>query len=364
MINKIQIEGFKSIKKLSLDLKSVNVLIGSNGVGKSNFISFFKLVNNIYEERLENYSMRKGAESLLHFGSKNTFEIKSRIEFDNTNAYIFSLQPTNSNGLFLAYENGAFNSEKGVQFTYKNTWFSESVSHNSKESKLKNSKGNISKYVNSYLDSFKIYHFHDTSDSSPLRTPATLNDNVLLREDGGNLAAFLYLLQEKHNKHFKRIEHIIKSVAPYFERFQLQPDRLNEERINLEWTEINHPDFLFNASHFSDGTLRFIALATLLMQPDMPEIIIIDEPELGLHPVAINTLAGLIKKASVRSQIIISTQSVNLVGNFEPENIITVDRLENQSVFNRLAKENLEDWLSDFTLGDLWLKNIIKGQPY
>ncbi|MFK7101058.1 AAA family ATPase [Flavobacterium oreochromis] len=364
MINKIQIEGYKSIKKLSLDLKSVNVLIGSNGVGKSNFISFFKLVNNIYEQRLENYSMRKGAESLLHFGSKNTYDIKSRIEFDNTNAYIFSLQPTSSNGLFLAYENGAFNSEKGVQFTYKNTWFSESVSHNSKESKLKTSKGNISKYVNSYLDSFKIYHFHDTSDSSPLRTPAILNDNILLREDGGNLAAFLYLLQEKHNKHFRRIEQVIKSVAPYFERFQLQPDRLNEDRINLEWTEINHPDFLFNASHFSDGTLRFIALATLLMQPDMPEIIIIDEPELGLHPVAINTLAGLIKKASVRSQIIISTQSVNLVGNFEPENIITVDRLENQSVFNRLEKENLEDWLSDFTLGDLWLKNIIKGQPY
>lgn len=364
MINKIQIEGFKSIKKMSLDLKSINVLIGSNGVGKSNFISFFKLVNNIYEERLENYSMRKGAESLLHFGSKNTNEIKSRIEFNNTNAYVFSLQPTNSNGLILAYENGAFNSEKGSEFSYKGTWFPKVISYNSKESKLKNTAGPVAKWVNKYLDSFKIYHFHDTSDSSPLRTPATLNDNVLLREDGGNLAAFLYLLQEKHNKHFKRIEHIIKSVAPYFERFQLQPDRLNEERINLEWTEINHPDFLFNASHFSDGTLRFIALATLLMQPDMPEIIIIDEPELGLHPVAINTLAGLIKKASVRSQIIISTQSVNLVGNFEPENIITVDRLENQSVFNRLEKENLEDWLSDFTLGDLWLKNIIKGQPY
>ncbi|NHM04859.1 AAA family ATPase [Flavobacterium celericrescens] len=364
MINKIQIEGFKSIKKTSLDLKSINVLIGSNGVGKSNFISFFKLVNNIYEQRLENYSMRKGAESLLHFGSKNTYEIKSRIEFDNTNAYIFSLQPTSSNGLILAYENGAFNSEKGSEFTYMGTWFSKPISHNSIESKLKNTTGGVAKWVNSYLDSFKIYHFHDTSDSSPLRTPAILNDNVILKEDGGNLAAFLYFLKEKHNKHFKRIEHVIKSVAPYFERFQLQPDRLNEDRINLEWTEINHPDTLFNATHFSDGTLRFIALATLLMQPDMPEIIIIDEPELGLHPVAINTLAGLIKKASAKSQIIISTQSVNLVGNFEPENIITVDRMENQSVFNRLEKESLEDWLSDFTLGDLWLKNIIKGQPY
>lgn len=364
MINHIHIDGYKSIKKASFSLDPINVLIGSNGVGKSNFISFFKMVNNIYEERLENYSIRKGAETLLHFGSKNTSEIKGRLEFDNTNAYGFTLQPTDSNSLILADETGYFNSEKGSQFSYRNTWFPQNISRNSKESKIRTSKGSIPNYINSYLAGFKIYHFHDTSDSSALRTPAVLNDNVILKEDGGNLAAFLYLLQEKHNKHFKRIEHVIKSVAPYFERFQLQPDRLNEERINLEWTEINHPDVLFNATHFSDGTLRFIALATLLMQPDMPEIIIIDEPELGLHPVAINTLAGLIKKASAKSQIIISTQSVNLVGNFEPENIITVDRIDGQSVFNRLEKGNLEGWLSDFTLGDLWLKNIIKGQPY
>lgn len=143
----------------------------------------------------------------------------------------------------------------------------------------------------------------------------------------------------------------------------MQAKLATPNRINLEWTEINHPDILFNATHFSDGTLRFIALATLVMQPKTSQVILIDEPELGLHPVAINTLAGLIKKASAKSQIIISTQSVNLVGNFEPENIITVDRVDGQSVFNRLEKENLEGWLSDFTLGDLWLKNIIKGQP-
>lgn len=364
MINHIHIDGYKSIKTASFSLDSINVLIGSNGVGKSNFISFFKMVNNIYEERLENYSIRKGAETLLHFGSKNTKDIRGRLEFDNTNAYGFTLQPTESNSLIIADETGYFNSEKGSQFTYQGAWFPKNISRNSKESKIRITKNNINSYINDYLSSFKIYHFHDTGDSSPLRTPADLNDNIALREDGANLAAFLYFLQEKHEKHFRRIEYIVKSVAPYFERFQLQPDRLNEQRINLEWTEINHTDILFNASHFSDGTLRFIALATLLMQPNLPEVILIDEPELGLHPVAINTLAGLIKKASAKTQIIISTQSVNLVGNFEPENIITVDRVEGQSVFNRLEREKLEGWLSDFTLGDLWLKNIIKGQPY
>lgn len=364
MINKILIEGYKSIKKLDISLGDINVLIGANGVGKSNFISFFKMVNTIYEERLENYSLKKGANNLLYFGAKTTESINGRIEFNETNAYEFQLSPTNSGNLLLDFERGWFNSEKGRDFSYSGTWFSTSISYNVKESKLKDSKGAISKYIDSYLDSLKIYHFHDTSDNAPLRRPSLLTDNISLREDGGNLASFLYYLQEKHNKHFKRIEHIIKSVAPYFDQFNLIPDRLNETVINLEWREVNNPDIPFNAIHLSDGTLRFIALTTLLMQPNMPEIIIIDEPELGLHPVAINTLAGLIKKASAKSQIIISTQSVNLVDNFEPKDIITVDRVEGQSVFKRLEGESLDAWLADFTLGDLWLKNIIKGQPY
>jgi predicted ATPase len=228
MINHIHIDGYKSIKEANFALDPINILIGSNGVGKSNFISFFKMVNNIYEERLENYSLRRGAETLLHFGSKNTHEIKGRLEFDNTNAYGFTLQPTDSNSLILADETGSFNSEKGSQFSAPGAWYTKNISRNSKESKLRTSKSSISNYINSYLVNFKIYHFHDTSDSSPLRTPADINDNSILREDCANLASYLYYLQELHEKHFRRIEFLIKSVAPYFERFQLQPDRLNE----------------------------------------------------------------------------------------------------------------------------------------
>ncbi|PZW40614.1 putative ATPase [Mesonia algae] len=365
MINKIEIKGFKSIKELDLNLKPINVLIGSNGVGKSNFISFFKLVNNIYEQRLENYSIKRGAENLLHFGRKESKEISGYLEFDYKNAYGFNLEGTDNNTLFLNEEITYFNKSKGgLTDFYGGGWSWNVINSNSKESVLKNNNKGISYYVNNYIRNFKIYHFHDTSDTSALRTPAMLNDNISLREDAGNLAAYLYLLQEKQTKYFKRIEHTIKSIAPYFEKFELQPDRLNEERINLEWREINHPDTPFNANHFSDGTIRFIALTALLTQPNLPEVIIIDEPELGLHPVAINKLAGLIKKASVKCQIIISTQSVNLVSNFDPEDIITVDRFNNQSVFNRLEDKDLNKWLNDFSLGELWLKNIIKGQPY
>ena len=365
MINRIKIEGYKSIKKLDLELKPINILIGSNGVGKSNFLSFFKLVNNIYEQRLQGYVAKQGgADNLLHFGRKVTEQINGTLYFDYKNSYVFELFSDSENLLIISNDRGGFNSEYGTTFTYKDTWFYTYFTQYSKESNVIKEKKGIGSWVNTYLNSFKKYHFHDTGENSPLRSSSQVDDNKYLKENGSNLPAFLYYLQEKYPKSFNRIEKTIKSIAPYFDRFELSPDRLNESMIKLEWKEVNQPDGYFNASHLSDGTLRFIALATLLMQPDLPEVIIIDEPELGLHPFAINKLSGLIRKASATSQIIISTQSVNFVDNFEPEEIITVDREKNnESVFNRLESENLNNWLSDYTIGDLWQKNVIKGQP-
>ena len=369
MINHIHISGYKSIKKLTLDLTPINVLIGANGAGKSNLISFFKLLYNIYEQRLENYTLKKGPENLLYFGRKVTKHITGGFCFEEKDMYLFRLDSTGIGSLFISnerlpiYEKVSDYSEN-EPYNLRDWETNHYTNSNSKESRLKNSNDEIVKKVSDYLASFQVYHFHDTSDTSNLKVPSHINDNIILREDGGNLPSFLYFLQKRYFKHFKRIEQTIKSIAPYFERFELQPDRLNIERINLEWREINHPDTPFNARHLSDGTLRFIALVTLLMQPNLPKVIIIDEPELGLHPFAINMLSGLIKKASSKSQMIISTQSVDLVSSFDPEDIITVDRIENESVFNRVDGKKLKKWLDDFSLGELWLKNIIKGQPY
>jgi predicted ATPase len=190
-----------------------------------------------------------------------------------------------------------------------------------------------------------------------------LNDNRSLRENGRNLAAFLYYLQQKHPQSFQRIENQIRSVAPFFDRFDLEPDRLNETQIELRWLE-KGSDAYFNAYDLSDGTLRFMALTTLLMQAELPKTIIIDEPELGLHPFAINKLAAMIKRAAAQgSQVIVSTQSVGLIDNFEPEDIITVDREDDQSVFRRFDSEELKEWLEDYTLGELWNKNVIGARP-
>ncbi len=354
MLQNIKIEGFKSIKTMDLMLRPINLLIGSNGVGKSNFISFFKLVNVIYEQRLQQYSLKNGVDNLFHYGRKNTNEIKGYLNFGN-NAYEFNLLPSDEGTLFIGQEDSILNN----QAQYRKSFYNQNI----KESLIKHRGSYRNVYLSEQLESYKIYHFHDTSNSAPLRSTANINDNRSLREDGGNLAAYLYYLQEKHPMNFKRIEKIIQSIVPFFDNFNLAPAFLDDDRILLEWNEKEHPESYFNASHLSDGSLRFIALVTLLMQPNLPNVIIIDEPELGLHPTAINKLAGLIKSAAAKDcQIIVATQSVTLLNNFEAEDIVTVDKIDDQSDFSRLDTASLSKWLDDYSIGELWSKSIIKGQ--
>ena len=197
-------------------------------------------------------------------------------------------------------------------------------------------------YIINDLKSWTIYHFHDTSDSAKIKQTCKLDDNAKLRSDASNLPAFLYAMKKKNPDNFENIEDTIRQVAPFFNKFNLNPSFLSQNDIRLEWLEKGSDDY-FNAASLSDGTLRFICLAALLLQPKLPGIIFLDEPELGLHPFAINVLAGLLKKASKKTQVIVATQSVTLVNQFDSENIFIVDREDNQSVFKHLANEDIEN---------------------
>lgn len=358
MINRIEIHNFKSIRVMNMELKPINILIGANGAGKSNFIGFFKLLRNMYQQNLQNYvADEAGADNVLYFGLKTSDFLSGLVEFDGTNRYYFNLNPNQEGYLYVKREATQYYHGYGQQ-----KWDDVELEVAKSESVLKLKDHGRYKYLKSYMSSFKVFHFHDTSKTSKIKQTCLITDNQFLREDGSNLAAYLYALQQTHPKNFTRIEMLVRSVAPYFEQFDLKPDRINPDMIRLEWKE-KGSDAHFTAKHLSDGSLRFIALATLLLQPQAPQVIIIDEPELGLHPFAINKLAGLIKKASATTQIIISTQSVNLVDNFEPEDIVTVDRANGQSEFNRQSSETLKDWLTDYSISDLWNKNVIGGRP-
>ena len=353
-LDSIKIKGFKSIKDIDLQLDFLNVFIGPNGAGKSNFISVFTLLHNIVDGNLGQFvEISGGAEFMLHYGSRVTSEMDISLSFGG-NDYHCNLIPTEDDRLIFAKEEYSYLSALNKLIN------DESSESQYRETRLKHSAN--TEYITKNIRNWSIYHFHDTTQYSLIKKKSRIDDNKPLKHDASNLAAFLYYLQQRHPEHYKNIVGTINMVAPFFDNFKLEPDRLNPELIKLEWQE-KGSDLYFDANSLSDGTLRFIALATLLMQPELPSMILLDEPELGLHPFAINLLGGMLRSASTKSQIIISTQSVSLINQFDPEHIVVAERVKGESVFKRLNKEELEVWLEDYTLGEIWEKNLIGGRP-
>jgi predicted ATPase len=362
-LKRIRLEGYKSIRKLDLELKSLNVLIGANGAGKTNLISAFTLLNEIVKHRFRVFVKRGGgADNFLHFGIKNTERISIKLDF-GANSYELDLLPTDDDSFLIEHEYTVFNNT--IQ---REGPFRKSLGSGHSETNLiryaEDWKEKVPQYVLAALRTWKVYHFHDTSSSAKVRRSGDLNDNVELRPDAANLAAFLNRIKVQFPEQYTLLVKTIRIVAPFFDDFSLRPDPLAEERIRLEWRELDS-DVYMNAMALSDGTLRFICLATVLLQPSelRPASVVIDEPELGLHPYAIDVLAGLIKQAASKMQVIVSTQSVQLLNNLSVNDIIVVNLRDGVSEFTRLNDESFSEWISEYSLGELWEKNVLGGRP-
>jgi len=357
----ITIQGFKSIASVEkLALRPINVVIGPNGSGKSNFIGVFSFLHAIREGRLRAYVTEAGgAEKILHFGSKTTKEIYFDLSFnDAVYRYELKLSLTADDGLYPSAESACFEPFNEVKIPLA--------------ARERGREANISGFgsdgfpdrIREHLGRWRIYHLHDTSSYSPMRKTAKVDDNDFLRHDGSNLAAFLYFLRERHENSYRLIQRTVQRVAPFFDDFQLKPLKLKPDDIKLEWRH-KRSDQYFDASSLSDGTLRFIALTTLFLQPEKfrPSVILVDEPELGLHPYAIEMLASLIRQASAGTQVIVSTQSSLLLDYFAPEDVLVANRVDGATQITRLESDRLEAWLKDYSLGQLWEKNELGGRP-
>ncbi|MFN7920337.1 MAG: AAA family ATPase [Bryobacteraceae bacterium] len=360
-VDTLTIEGFRSIRKLEkFPMRPLNVLIGSNGAGKSNFVAFFRLLRELVEQRLQ-LALAKtegGADGCLYLGPKVTQRLFAGVSFGR-NGYKFALEPGSGNQLVFA--------DESVFFRGDYTREPRSLGSGHAESKLKRFaqlKDPVPSYVYQGISSWVVYHFHDTSLLSGVRREHEIHDNESLRHDASNLAAFLYRLGETDRGCYEHIRDVVRLAAPFFDDFKLRPSVSGaESRIRLEWTQ-KGSDYPFQPHQLSDGTLRFICLATALLQPAAPATLIVDEPELGLHPYALALLGDLVAKAkTAKRQVILSTQSSLLLDCFEPEDVVVVERSGAESTFRRLEAADLSEWLDEYSLGELWQKNILGGRP-
>ncbi len=377
-LKSINLKGYKSIDSISgasIEFGDITILLGANGVGKSNLVSFFSMLNHMMNGSLQNYIAEQGyADSLLHFGSKVTRELFANIEFvDDTATDKYQFRLTHAAGdilifteevLSLQINNGSKTHTLSLNPAVRESDLLEQVKRPAKlEKKI------LALAILYLLKNCKVFHFHDTSMNARVRGQGYIEDNQYFKSDGENLAAFLFRLKENPETlpYYSKTVRYIQKVMPQFGDFDLVPSERNKNYIVLNWRSKNNSQYLFGPHQISDGSLRFMCLATLLLQPQslLPKVIILDEPELGLHPSAISYFAGMIKSASKHAQIVIATQSPRLVDEFELENIVIAERSadSDSSIFSRKDPNALASWLEEYSLSEMWEKNIIGGQP-
>lgn len=362
-LKSLTIKGYKSIKCLdTFAPNSINVLIGPNGAGKSNFISFFKFLSwmlNSDGKLQEHVAYLGGANDILHDGADATKSIDAQVQIETVsgiNEYSFSLMFAKPDKLVFREEKYRFSAKR---FSGESRWSSCGVGH--EEARLPEVNNPTATVILNLLRKLIVYQFHNTSDTAPMRLKWSTSDSRWLKQNGENLGSFLFRLQNDEKPYYSRIVKYIRLVLPFFDDFELY-DEFGS--ILLRWKE-KGTSKVFNAGQASDGMLRTIALISLLAQnpKDLPTVLFLDEPELGLHPSAIDAVAGLIKAASSQCQVFIATQSISLVNNFDLVDLVVIDRKSRSSEFSRPDSENLKLYLEEFSTGQIWEKNIIGGRP-
>ena len=332
----------------------LNVLIGANGAGKTNFVRFFELLGHMFDTNkgFQNYVAARGrADAFLFRGMKTTPELSAHLKFGR-NEYKFTLRAADDRSLFFAQESAPFHGQ----------WITENDMGNGHLESLIARHPNTAakKWVVETIRDWRVYHFHDTSPAAAVMGICNIVDNVMLHGNAANLGAVLMRMESANPSSFAQITETVRQVAPFFGEFVLR--EVAPGQTQLLWKD-RHSDLVYYPNQLSDGTLRYICLATLLLQPNPPYTIIIDEPELGLHPYAIKLLASLLHEASERCQVIVSTQASLLLDELSPEQVIVVNQHDGESTLERLDPEKLADWLQEYTLGQLWEKNELGGLP-
>jgi hypothetical protein len=305
-----------------------------------------------------------GASAILHDGPRVTPQIEAHLEIETgrgINEYRFRLGYAADDTLIFLEEQFRFSASNRPGRNPK--WTDLGAGHRTPKllTRSQDSQNKTQSTILHLLRGLGVYQFHDTSDHARIKQRWSLENDRYLQGDAGNIAPFLIRLRERKPEYYIRIIDTIRQLAPFFDDFVLEIDFDN---VILRWREIGS-DIILGPNQASDGSLRAISLITLLLQPpdSMPSMIVIDEPELGLHPFAVRVIAGLIRSVSISRQCIVATQSPEFLNEFDADQVIVTERPGRASVFRRLSELELDNWLKDYSLSELWDMNILGGRP-
>ena len=367
-LGKLTIRGFKSIRELEdfdlefkpisgledFEQRNLNILIGANGSGKGNLIAAIQMLKAQAAGTLESYiASNGGVSALLHNGSKpaNKIELEASI---SSNSYKLSITPKPDGSYELAESASPHIASK-------------TEPEDAEDDRLLAVQQDVAAYpsegakesVHQSINSWRMYHFHDTGPTAAMRRPGLIQDNEHLRPDASNIAPYLLRLRDEHPSTYKRVLYGWHHIAPFLDDPILETHKVGREtKVSLAW-KAKGSSCTMQARHLSGGVMRFLCLAAALWHKNYPPMIVVDEPELGLHPDPVDLAYELIECAARHTQVITATQSTLLLRECAIEDVVVVRRKDDQSTFEKLKHDDFKAWLEDYSVSGLWLMNVI-----
>lgn len=354
-VNEVTIQGFRSLREVSkLKLTRLSVLAGLNGTGKSNVLRFFELLSEFQSRKTQHCLRQRTFENDKIFNRINDTVclIQSIIFIKSAEGhydYRFTLKQDHSNAPQLleeAYRHVDTLQSQTAEWKMPPVLASGSLPQECSDSAVRT--------IRHLFRHCFLYWFPGALDSATIYQRCDIQDCMRLRPNGSNLAAILYDLHENDYARYRLIGDQIRRVVPAFEEFVFEPAG---DTVGLCWKS-RGIDKVFTSTHTSNSTLRLFCLVTLLNLPDdrLPALLLLDEPDSGLHPHAVRLIGSMIRRVSEKHQVILTTQSPCLVDCFDLESLLIADYRNGETILKNIDKAKYREWLDNgYRPSDIWL---------
>jgi predicted ATPase len=375
----ISVKGFRRLQHTELEMRALIVMIGANGSGKTSFLDILSMLAASASGNLRNILQLKGGlNEILTRGRAQELEIAISMKVPDAEPLRYSLA-LSPKGLSYEVRDETLTQQrklnKSEPFKYIEShgldikYFQEGsglLRPNWEHNPLETSLSQVPKMyrepenLRKSLASCTYYGALDVSEKSPIRLPQAMRPAKLPGASGEDLVSCLYDLRETDQYRFEMVENIISAAFPDFERLNFPP--VAAGTISMTWTDRNFPQPIY-VHELSEGTLRFLWLVTLLQSQSLTTVTLLDEPEVSLHPDLLRHLAYLMREASKHTQLIVATHSDRLIRFLNPHEVLICDLEEGEAKMTWADSLNLDKWLEDYSLDQIWSMNVMGGRP-